>query len=160
MPVGVVAGLTLRSVFFSSFAGLDEGEAAGVAAGETLGEAVTLGLATGAVVAGLTSGLLSGVLVQAPRLTAATAKTVSRIDLLIVFSFSKAAIRGSFRAVRGLRVRRPPQFGFRRPIPAACGRRKQTQKFHPITLRPKERAAGKNLQFKEKKIGTLLKSPA
>jgi hypothetical protein len=101
LPAGVVVGPAFTSVFLSSFAGLDEGEAAGVAAGETLGEAATLGLAAG-LIAGLTSGLFSGVFVHAPRLTAAAAKTVSRINLLIVFSFSKAAFRGSFRAVRSL----------------------------------------------------------
>jgi hypothetical protein len=90
LPAGEAAGLALVSGFFSSFfsflAGLEAGEAV------VDGDAVADGLetTTGEVAAGDADGVvLAGLLVwpsvQAPKNAAIAAKTVSRIDLLIVF---------------------------------------------------------------------------
>lgn len=88
LPVGEAAGLGLVSGFFSSFlsplAGLEAGNPVDV------GDAVAAGLeaTTGEVAAG-DGVVLAGLLVlgsQAPKNAAMAAKTVSRNDLLIVFS--------------------------------------------------------------------------
>lgn len=88
LPVGEAAGLLFASGFFSpvfssflSAAGLAVGDAGGV----TAGVAVVTGEA-GAVAGGALDGFTS-VLVHAPRKAAMAAKTVNRIDLLIVFPF-------------------------------------------------------------------------
>ena len=90
-PPGEAVGVALTSVFFSSFfssffspfAGLATGEAV-VEGLETVTGEVAEGDAAGVVVLGV---LFSGVGVQAPAKAAKAARTVSRISLLIVFSF-------------------------------------------------------------------------
>jgi hypothetical protein len=90
LPAGEAVGLVLVSPFFSSFfwslAGLEAGDAV------VDGDGVVDGLeaTTGEVAAGDADGVvLAGLLVfgsQAPKNAAVAAKTVSRTDLLIVFS--------------------------------------------------------------------------
>ena len=87
--VGDTAGLALVSVFLSStflssFAGLEVGLAVDVGLGAVTTGAVAVGEAAGDGVAGLFGVELS---VQPAKNAAVAAITVSRNDLLIVFSF-------------------------------------------------------------------------
>ena len=97
-PAGETVGVALTSDFFSSFfsplAGLAAGEV--VADGlETVTGAVADGDAAGAVVFGALFVELGS---QAPAKAVRAARTVSRISLLIVFSFVDHEYRRSFRA--------------------------------------------------------------
>jgi hypothetical protein len=86
LPAGEAAGLVLVSGFFSSFLS----SLTGLEAGDAVVDGDGLEATTGEVPAGDADGVaLAGLLVfgsQAPKNAAMAAKTVSRTDLLIVFS--------------------------------------------------------------------------
>ena len=94
MAVGVAIGVAftlaflssvfLSSTFFSSFTGLAVGFGTVDGLEVAAGEAATTGVEVGVVVTGFTVAAGSP---QALPIAAKAAKTVSRIDLLIVFSF-------------------------------------------------------------------------
>ena len=97
----------LSSGLTSSFAGLEDG----LAVVDGLGVAAGLPVAAGEAAGVGVNGLFSGAWVQAAPKTARTAKTVSRMDLLIVFFLISVAKR-SFRGSRNRFYGRPRKFWF------------------------------------------------
>lgn len=151
---GEAAGLAFASGFFSpGFPSFFSAVGFTVATGDgvTAGDAGATGEAGGltGVAAG---GLTSVVLVHAPRKTAAAAKTVNRIDLLIVFPLSRLPERGSFQAGRSP-FRRPPQHKITQPEYSfyrstdgrAAWAASRRSKIVRVTLRQIERPAEKYL---------------
>jgi len=82
LAVGEVAGLAFVSGFFPSFEGLEVGLPVDDGLAVVTGEAITAGVVVGVALAGLLFAPGS----HAPKNAAMAAKTVSRNDLLIVFS--------------------------------------------------------------------------
>jgi hypothetical protein len=117
-PVGKAVGVAFTSVFFSSFfspfAGLAAGEAF-VEGLETVTGEVAEGDAAGVFVLG---ALFSGVGVHAPAKAAKAARTVSRISLLIVFSFRITKFGGLSGRPRSSSLP-PPSYLHSRMQPAA-----------------------------------------
>jgi hypothetical protein len=93
---GSLSTVFLSSVFFSSFTGLAVGLAVTDGLDVATGEAITTGVDVGVVTTGFVSVVVDGW--HAVPMAVTAAKTVSRIDLLIVFSLfidRKAFFQGS-----------------------------------------------------------------
>jgi hypothetical protein len=94
LAAGGAVGVAFTLAFLSSFVGLTDGVAVDDGLEVTTGVVTTTGVEAGVAA----TGLLVGVSPQAAEIAAMAAKTVSRIDLLIVFSLfidRKAFFQGS-----------------------------------------------------------------
>jgi hypothetical protein len=107
LTLAFLSSVFFSSAFLSSFTGLAVGLATVDGLEVAAGEAATTGVEVGVVVTGLTVAAGSP---HALPIAARAAKTVSRIDLLIVFSLCLSVAKRSFRDGRDRSDSRPREF--------------------------------------------------